>query len=110
MALVRGEPLPAFQALPPAADRGALVGRPRIDHLVVIDPAVRTAHASTVAMRSSPMRRFRGLDLPTTAGRPPPRRAGARLRDAPPSARRPGDAGPGRGRCARRSPTTCLQV
>src|SRR5262245_66475034 len=56
VALVGREPLTTGEALPPAPNRGALVGRPRVDHLVVIDPAVRTAHAAPV-VTSIPHRR-----------------------------------------------------
>ena len=50
---VGGEATTAGQALPPAPDRARLVGEARVDDLVVVRPAVRTAHEPTV-IRSVP--------------------------------------------------------
>src|SRR5262249_8410098 len=86
VALIGGEPLAALEALPSATDRRALLGRPRVDDLVVVDPAVRTAHAATVVRPSSPSR-----PRSRTLSRPRSRRARAGYRGTPTTS--PGTSG-----------------
>src|SRR5262249_18507292 len=58
--LVRREPAPALEALPPTADDRRVPGGPRIDHLGVVGLAVRARHRacarSPPASSSAPLR------------------------------------------------------
>ena len=53
-ALERGESVRAGQTLPTTADRGALLGDARIDHLGVIGATGRAEHAGQTIPRTSP--------------------------------------------------------
>src|SRR5262249_30566072 len=55
--LVGREPLPAGQALPAPADRGAVLAHPRVDDLVVVLAAERAAHGGHRISRSRPRSR-----------------------------------------------------
>ena len=58
---VGGEALAAPQALPPAAHRGGIVGRARVDDLVVVGRAERAAHRATVSLPREAVGRDAGV-------------------------------------------------
>ena len=68
--LVGREPAAARQALAPAPDRDRLVGQARVDDLVVVRPAVGTAHETTVIRFDLRGGRLQARDLEPSSPRP----------------------------------------